>query len=171
MGGITTNLKIPYPVGTDRVADGDNAMQALAERVDARLPWGRLGHASLTVATGAITGEYVIPQLSVTVTVPANRVIRPWVFMPNVNASVVGTMGVAYLKQDGANICVDCKYYSNASFGLAYFLQTILTPSAGSHTYTVSLQAALQGPVTNNAGSPHLYSYLVVEDIGPTSLA
>lgn len=28
---------IPYPVGTDRVMDGDNAMQAIAERVDTRL--------------------------------------------------------------------------------------------------------------------------------------
>lgn len=28
---------MPYPVGTDRVADGDNAIQALAEKVDAQL--------------------------------------------------------------------------------------------------------------------------------------
>ena len=29
---------IPYPIGTDRVMDGDNAMQAIAEKVDALLP-------------------------------------------------------------------------------------------------------------------------------------
>lgn len=28
---------IPYPIGTDRVMDGDNAMQAIAERVTTRL--------------------------------------------------------------------------------------------------------------------------------------
>lgn len=30
----TPKLNIPYPVGTDRVMDGDNAMQAIAERVE-----------------------------------------------------------------------------------------------------------------------------------------
>jgi hypothetical protein len=35
MGSTTTSLALPYPVGTDRVMDGDNAMQALAERLDA----------------------------------------------------------------------------------------------------------------------------------------
>lgn len=34
MGGTTANGKLPYPVGTDRVMDGDNAMQSLAEAVD-----------------------------------------------------------------------------------------------------------------------------------------
>jgi len=34
MGGTTTPLAFPYPTGTDRVADGDNAIQALAEKVD-----------------------------------------------------------------------------------------------------------------------------------------
>lgn len=33
MGGTTTN-GLPYPVGTDRVMDGDNAIQALAEAID-----------------------------------------------------------------------------------------------------------------------------------------
>ena len=34
MGGTTTPLAFPYPTGTDRVMDGDNAMQALAEKID-----------------------------------------------------------------------------------------------------------------------------------------
>lgn len=35
MGGTTPIMALPYPTGTDRVADGDNAIQALAERVEA----------------------------------------------------------------------------------------------------------------------------------------
>jgi len=31
MGGVTPWLGIPYPIGTDRVSDGDNAIRALAE--------------------------------------------------------------------------------------------------------------------------------------------
>jgi hypothetical protein len=44
MGSNTTN-GLPYPVGTDRIMDGDNAMQALAEAVDAKT----------LASTGAIT--------------------------------------------------------------------------------------------------------------------
>lgn len=34
MGGTTAPLGFPYPTGTDRVMDGDNAIQALADAVD-----------------------------------------------------------------------------------------------------------------------------------------
>jgi len=34
MGGTTSPYGFPYPTGTDRVMDGDNAIQALAEAVD-----------------------------------------------------------------------------------------------------------------------------------------
>ena len=37
MGGTTSPLTFPYPTGTDRVADGDNAIQALAERLNTYL--------------------------------------------------------------------------------------------------------------------------------------
>lgn len=44
MGSATTTFAVPYPVGTDRVMDGDNAMQAMAERLDLLL--GGAGGAS-----------------------------------------------------------------------------------------------------------------------------
>lgn len=34
MGSTTPKYGIPYPLGTDRVADGDNAMQAIAQKVE-----------------------------------------------------------------------------------------------------------------------------------------
>lgn len=34
MGSTTTKYAFPYPIGTDRVMDGDNAIQALAQRVE-----------------------------------------------------------------------------------------------------------------------------------------
>jgi hypothetical protein len=34
MPGTTPKLALPYPLGTDRVADGDDAIKALAERVE-----------------------------------------------------------------------------------------------------------------------------------------
>lgn len=41
MATLTPVSKIPYPVGTDRVADGDNAMRAIAMAVDG-LNWTAL---------------------------------------------------------------------------------------------------------------------------------
>jgi hypothetical protein len=35
MGSTTPVFAFPYPVGTDRVTDGDNAIQALAEKMEA----------------------------------------------------------------------------------------------------------------------------------------
>lgn len=51
--GSTTSKGYPYPVGTDRVMDGDDAIKALAEAVNADSQWTKattVGHA-LTGAT------------------------------------------------------------------------------------------------------------------------
>lgn len=66
MGGITpAPWSLPYPTGTDRVMDGDNAIQALAEKVAAQ--WGRM-------ATGAVTVNTVAnSNVSFTVTWPVGR--------------------------------------------------------------------------------------------------
>lgn len=42
MAGTTPVLKLPYPTGTDRVADGDNAIQALAQRVETVLNYSQV---------------------------------------------------------------------------------------------------------------------------------
>lgn len=42
----------PYPQGTDRVMDGDNAIQALAEAVDTKLGVMAGGTVSVTIVTG-----------------------------------------------------------------------------------------------------------------------
>lgn len=38
MSGTTTVHALPYPTGTDPVGSGDDVIQALAERLDARIP-------------------------------------------------------------------------------------------------------------------------------------
>src|SRR4051812_13428855 len=76
MGSQTASLKMPYPVGTDRVMDGDNAMQALAERIEARMPWGYLAHTAMTTTSPVGTSAQVISSGTLTVTVGAGRRIR-----------------------------------------------------------------------------------------------
>jgi hypothetical protein len=50
----TTTKGIPYPEGTDRVMDGDNAMQAIAVKVDELLPRTLTG-TSTTDSSGYFT--------------------------------------------------------------------------------------------------------------------
>lgn len=50
MTASTPRYAIPYPLGTDRVMDGDNVMQAIAERVEAIL--APVDDRSLTVPSG-----------------------------------------------------------------------------------------------------------------------
>ena len=73
----TPILALPYPLDTDRVTDGDNAIRALAERLEAKMPRGNLAHIETQVVTSGIGVTPVqLTGLTTTVTVPANRLIR-----------------------------------------------------------------------------------------------
>lgn len=63
MGSATAN-GYPYPVGTDRVMDGDDAIKALAEAADAKAGITAAGQGS--IVGGATTGQLVV-------TFPAGR--------------------------------------------------------------------------------------------------
>lgn len=64
----------PYPTGTDRVMDGDNAIQALAEKVDS---------AAGTMASGVFTVS-AVGVVNTAVTFPVGRFVAP----PNITATV-----------------------------------------------------------------------------------
>jgi hypothetical protein len=70
----------PYPVGTDRVMDGDDAIKNLAEAVTTRA--GTLAAGVLTVPVSANGTNY-----QVAVTFPVGRFANP----PRVTCSTVGT--------------------------------------------------------------------------------
>lgn len=56
----------PYPLGTDRLMDGDDSIHNLAEAVDSKLGVAAAGYASVPIASGSAQG-------TVTVTFPAGR--------------------------------------------------------------------------------------------------
>lgn len=59
MGSITPIYGFPYPVGTDRVMDGDNAIEALARAVEGSI---KAGTAALTTnATGDASITFPTP--------------------------------------------------------------------------------------------------------------
>lgn len=61
----STSKGFPYPLGTDRVMDGDNAIQALAQKIDTVLGLMASGTTTVTLSNAA--------QAFATVTFPAGR--------------------------------------------------------------------------------------------------
>lgn len=62
--GSTTTHGFPFPVGTDRVMDGDNAIQALAQYTDDYLLGGKAHRCRIAYATGLSIPNNVVTDLS-----------------------------------------------------------------------------------------------------------
>jgi microcystin-dependent protein len=89
MGSTTPVYAFPYPVGTDRVRDGDNAIEALAERVEAVLLPTLVPTGSMLLFAGAVvpTGFLFCQGQAVSRTV---------------YAALFGVIGTAYGSGDGS---------------------------------------------------------------------
>jgi hypothetical protein len=98
----------PYPLGTDRVMDGDDSIHSLADAVDTKLRTSAAGVATITVAVGAATGN-------VAVTFPAGRFLAAPAVQVTANAaptawfggagSITATGAIIYASQrDGTNV-------------------------------------------------------------------
>lgn len=160
MGGTTPVLALPYPTGSDRVADGDNAMQALAERIEARMPRGFLGEGIGTTVQGGITTADII-GVTVTLTVPAGRRLRV------TSAVTLGGTQPSWaefrLMMDGVIVGMAADY-ANAGHYSTGKPEWAGVPSAGSHTWKVQVSMAQGTGVTYvDATKPQ---FIRVEDIG-----
>lgn len=62
----TTTWGLPYPVGTDKVVDGDNAIKALAEAVEVRYNHGIIQCAQAIVTTNVYGQAYIFPPNPIT---------------------------------------------------------------------------------------------------------
>jgi L-aminopeptidase/D-esterase-like protein len=58
--GSQTAKGYPYPIGTDRVMDGDNAIQALAEAIDTKAGVAAAGVGTVTVGGSGGSGTAAI---------------------------------------------------------------------------------------------------------------
>lgn len=101
MPGATPTYGLPYPVGTDPVADGDNTMQALAQeveaelaRVDAALVAGDTATLAAARTARVVLGAEALGILSGVNTLTAtfrNR-MRVWRYADNATSILGGTV-------------------------------------------------------------------------------
>lgn len=166
MGGITPNLKIPYPVGTDRVADGDNAMQAIAERLEARLPYGCLARVIRTTSAGPYQAETQVMTLP-SITFPAGRLVRIAAYIADMVGTSATQFGIVYLRANGSRLTQGVRTVVNTG-GNTLYTELIFAPGPGALTFDATV-ACVGGSVNANAG-PAYPMYLLCEDIGPATI-
>lgn len=100
MGSTTRGL--PYPEGTDKVVDGDNAIRALAEAVDTKLVYnGKFS--GLTSAAGVVLiphGMGVIPTAAVVCMGQGNTGTVQQVAQPAVTNQDATNIAVTIIRSD-----------------------------------------------------------------------
>lgn len=124
------------------------------------------GYAQATSAQGSITTVVDLTNLSVTVTVGTNRRIK--ISGECLSGSTTGTDTVRLQIQEGSTVLQLRDIITNVnSAELQHHAEVVLNPTAGSHTYKLTMQrAAGAGTVTMNAGAT-FPAFILVEDLGP----
>lgn len=122
-----------------------------------------LGYRQILADQGSITTEVAVTGLSCPVIVPANRKIKLKVFMNSSNATA-DAYNVAIIKESSTTLQ---QAYANSRSGSVYeFLEPelLLTPSTGSHTYSVTAIGNVtgSGTMTVRAGAT-LPAFIKVE--------
>lgn len=134
------------------------------------VPVGVLAQAQVVAPQTGITTETLIAGLSVNVAVPAGRVLKVTLYAGGTRSVTDGT-GVFRIKE-GATVLERLQYQVNrVNEGVFLTAAAIVSPSAGAHTYTVTLENTTgTGTVGMDAGADRA-CYLMVEDITSTPAA
>lgn len=128
---------------------------------------GQLGYAEVTANQTGITSETDLTGLSVAVTVGANRRIKITGQGHVTPQTSVGTC-VGRIKEGATNLgrwagADGGTPIGNSSLEIG---SAILTPSAGSHTYKLTLQKFTGGNTVDLTAATGLPAFILVEDIG-----
>jgi hypothetical protein len=126
---------------------------------------GTLGYAQVTATQGSITTEADLTSLTATVTVAAGRRIK---ITGVVLVQTTNTDTIAYLriKESTTVLQIASQMFHLSTDVLALRATSVLTPSAGSHTYKLSLaRQGGTGTLSMVAGAT-FPAFILVEDIG-----
>lgn len=138
----------------------------------AQIPWGWLGRAQVTTDSngGTITsglGVVDITGLSQAVTVGASRRVRVSVNILYALSTTAGSVTI-YIRE-GSTTLQRIRMSTPANDEQQRTLFVELTPSAGAHTYKVSMATTAGSLRQLGDGSGEMVSGLLVEDIGPST--
>lgn len=160
-------LKNQFDEVVAHLADRDRALE---DYVNLGMSQGRLNYAVSTSFASPITTEQDLPGLSVTVTVPANRVLR--VTGQAIFDLTSTGQGFGWISQDGTHVAAFGELEQFIGAGTVEYVQTgsaILTPTAGTHTYKLTAERPAGVATFSVGGSATAPAFILVEDIGPVT--
>jgi hypothetical protein len=126
---------------------------------------GWIGYVEKTSSTTGIGGTEVPDILTVTVTVGTSRRLKISCFFPSVSASSNGQVDIRIKESSTQLTFVRSDAATTADAGA--YAQVVITPSSGSHTYSVAAIQAAGAGTTTLGGASTSPAHLLVEDIGP----
>ena len=147
------------------VTDGDITDLRSSARSGVSAPGGCLAYAERTSNQGSITAEADLTGLSVTVDIPANRRIR---ISATIEAQSTQAADVARLRIKEGSTALQTGNFRLGTSGTPFSCSKdhVFVPSAGEHTYKLSLERVGSGTVTMSAASGRA-AFIMVEDLGP----
>lgn len=142
-----------------------NAGDVLTSANFTKLPGGWIGYAEVTANQTGITTVTDLTGLSVAVTAGTNRRLK-----------ITGSIRVTRTVADGYTTLYIRESSTNLNFGvtlstLDFFCvaMAVITPTAGSHTYKLSLERTTGTGTVGIAAAAANPNFILVEDIGPSS--
>lgn len=158
----TSSDTLDSPSHSDQHINANDAIEAM----QLYAPRGVLGHVTSTTSQSGITTETDLTGLSLNVTVAASRRIRISGVV-RVKTGAADDMGAIRIKEGSTTLHRTDFIMPIISSGqtLTVYYSTIVSPSAGAHTYKVSAQLILGTSVSTSLDS-EVKGHLIVEDIG-----
>jgi hypothetical protein len=152
-----------------RTAWAGTATTEIFDVADANsLPGGWVGYAQVTADQNTITTLVDLTGLSQAVTLGSNRRIRIHAEVHVANGSGSGNRSQLYIREGSTTLQrAQWGHETTGTEGPAA-CSVILTPSSGSHTYKLSLEA-LDASTTNLKAAADIPAFIYIEDVGPAS--
>lgn len=136
-----------------------------AESTIDALPAGYLGYSIVTTNQGPISTETALTGLSLTVSLNASRLIRVIGEVRTSATSAANRIGLRI--KEGGTVLQQANHYSDVASQVIGPLtcSTLLTPTAGSHTYNLAMVSIDTGTIQLEAGAT-LPAFILLEDLG-----
>lgn len=126
-----------------------------------------LAYAEVTANQTGITTEVDLTGLTVTVTVPAGRRIKITTSI-YINRTVADGVSVLRIKEGGTQLHQADYFVRNAAEAQTVERSVVITPSAGTHTYKLTLALGTGTGSTGLVAAATFPAYILVEDVTGT---
>lgn len=128
-------------------------------------PWGRIAYVENTSGTNNVGAETTVPGMTTTLTAVANRRWYVESGFRSCNGTVEGIVAFVRIKEASTVVSEHQNYIGKTLAGSGGYLRANVSPSAGSHTYSLTITAS--GANVSMQGASTFPIWMSVYDVGP----